>query len=76
MKSSTNISNLEAAMPNEIEIDNKVKCADGSEGFVVAMRRVGIGYVAKVVRTDGFENWYPVKDLEKLPYKERYVNRY
>lgn len=63
-------------MTKEIQIDNKVKCADGSEGFVTAMRVVEAGTVAKVVRTDGFENWYSVKDLEKLPYKERYVNRY
>lgn len=65
----------ESKTTTEIEIDNKVRCSDGSEGFVTAMRVVQIGTVAKVVRTDGFENWYPVKDLEKLPYKERYVSR-
>lgn len=63
-------------MTDQIEIDNKVKCADGSEGFVTDMRVVEIGVVAKVVQVDGFENWHPVTELEKLPYKMRYVNRY
>jgi hypothetical protein len=62
---------------SDLQIDDKVKAAGYDiPGFITQMRVLDTGIVAKVCHQDGFKNWYNVTDLEKVPWKERYANRY
>lgn len=53
--------------------DNKVRVKDyPHEGFIQEIRAVKDKAIAKVTHVDGFENWYWLDELEKIPYKETY----